>query len=198
MTNLKIEMLDEPEAAPVAQPPIAWEATHLGVIKYVTDERYKKFSTTAQGYYKPYRCSSCAAPVAQPSDDAATIAGLEASIGHLSALVDDQLRLIIAVEKEFGADPHDGSQFEDGDSAVIDRCRAHIAAMATPPAAPVAQPDQTAQALEMVAPAAQPLTDEEIDALIQQHVDPVATYRNLHVYARAVVRAAGHIGRNMT
>lgn len=49
--------------------PVAWESTTLGYIKYVTDERYRKFSTEVQRWYKPYRCSHCAdlahpAPVA--------------------------------------------------------------------------------------------------------------------------------------
>lgn len=72
-------------------------------------------------------------------EGAATIAGLEASVGHLSALVDEQLRLIIDVERECGHDVY-GGEFEDGESAIIDRCRAHIAAMKTPEAAPAAQP----------------------------------------------------------
>jgi hypothetical protein len=34
-----------------------------------------------------------------------------------------------------------------------------------------------------------PLTDDEIDDLIQIHVDPVATYRKLHTFARATLAA---------
>jgi hypothetical protein len=30
------------------------------------------------------------------------------------------------------------------------------------------------------------LSDEQIDAAISQHVDPVATYRKLHHFARAI------------
>lgn len=51
---------------------------------------------------------------------------------------------------------------------------------------------------------ARPLSDEQIDEAIQQHVDPVATYRKLHDFARAIedahgiVRAASSIGGEMT
>lgn len=36
----------------------------------------------------------------------------------------------------------------------------------------------------------EPLTDEQIDKAIQRHVDPVATYRKLHDFARAIEAAA--------
>lgn len=39
---------------------------------------------------------------------------------------------------------------------------------------------------QMEAQPAKPLTNSEIDEAIQQHVDPVATYRNLHEFARAI------------
>ncbi|KVO11735.1 hypothetical protein WJ73_19495 [Burkholderia ubonensis] len=39
--------------------PIAWEATTPAYIKYITDERYQKFSPAVRKWYKPYRCSSC-------------------------------------------------------------------------------------------------------------------------------------------
>lgn len=51
-----------------------------------------------------------------------------------------------------------------------------------------------AAAPQQAAQVRQPLTEEEIDALIQQHVDPVATYRKLHQFARAVEDAAHGIG----
>ena len=37
----------------------------------------------------------------------------------------------------------------------------------------------------------EPLADEQIDAAIQQHVDPVATYRKLHNFARAIEAMRG-------
>lgn len=46
------------------------------------------------------------------------------------------------------------------------------------------------EAPQQAAEGRQPLTEEEIDALIQQHVDPVATYRKMHQFARAVEDAA--------
>ena len=40
-------------------------------------------------------------------------------------------------------------------------------------------------------PQRKPLTDEQIDEAIQQHVDPVATYKKLHDFARAIEAAHG-------
>jgi hypothetical protein len=45
-----------------AQEPVAWEATTPAYIKYVTDKQYRLFSDAARRHYKPYKCSSCAAP----------------------------------------------------------------------------------------------------------------------------------------
>lgn len=39
-----------------------------------------------------------------------------------------------------------------------------------------------------------PLTPEQIDEAIQQHVNPVATYRRLHDFARAIEAAHGITG----
>lgn len=76
-------------------------------------------------------CASPAAPaaaqVAQPLTDQATIAGLESAVGHLSHLFDEQLAMLIQVEKELCVDGHYGP-FEDGESQLCDRIRAHIAA----------------------------------------------------------------------
>jgi hypothetical protein len=38
---------------------IAWESTTPCYVKYVTEERYQKFSDKAKRWYKPYRCSAC-------------------------------------------------------------------------------------------------------------------------------------------
>jgi hypothetical protein len=53
--------LPKPQAQQ-AQEPVAWEATTPGYIKYVTDKQYRSYSETAKRWYKPYKCSSCAAP----------------------------------------------------------------------------------------------------------------------------------------
>lgn len=42
--------------------PIAWESTTPVYTKYITDERYQKFSPEARKWYKPYRCSACSEP----------------------------------------------------------------------------------------------------------------------------------------
>jgi hypothetical protein len=39
---------------------IVWEATTPCYIKYVTHDRYTKFSVEVRKWYKPYRCSCCA------------------------------------------------------------------------------------------------------------------------------------------
>lgn len=46
-------------------------------------------------------------------------------------------------------------------------------------------------AAEQIAEARKPLTEEQIDAAIAAEVDPVATYRRLHNFARAIERAHG-------
>ena len=48
-------------AAAVAQEPVAWESTKPCYIKYITQARYEKFSPAVRRWYKPYRCSGCAA-----------------------------------------------------------------------------------------------------------------------------------------
>lgn len=77
----------------------------------------------------------------QPAHDQgliATLAGLEASTGHLSAIVDQQRALLAEVEDVFGRDER-GIPFEDGDSMLIDKVRAHLACIATPQAPQPAQ-----------------------------------------------------------
>lgn len=53
-------------AAHPGQPePIAWESTTAVYTKYITDERYQKFSPEVRKWYKPYRCSACTEPRAE-------------------------------------------------------------------------------------------------------------------------------------
>ena len=66
-----IALLDELEAAEkriaeLTAPDgnaIAWESTALPYIKFITDERYQKLRPGYQKWYKPYRCSNCAAGI---------------------------------------------------------------------------------------------------------------------------------------
>jgi len=67
----------------------------------------------------------------KPLTDAATIAGLHASIGHLSALVDYQYALLQEVNDVCGRDGH-GGELEDGESDLIDRVRQHLKAIVSP------------------------------------------------------------------
>lgn len=41
--------------------PIAWESTTPVYVKFITDERYQRFRPGYKKWYKPYRCSQCAA-----------------------------------------------------------------------------------------------------------------------------------------
>ncbi len=67
----------------------------------------------------------------KPLTDAATVAGLHASIGHLSALVDHQYSLLQEVNEVCGRDGH-GGDLEDGESDLIDRVRQHLKAIVAP------------------------------------------------------------------
>ena len=42
---------------------IAWESTTPVYVKFITDERYQKLRPGYQKWYKPYRCSNCAAGI---------------------------------------------------------------------------------------------------------------------------------------
>ncbi|UIY58159.1 hypothetical protein [Burkholderia cepacia] len=62
-------LLAELSAAHPGQPePIAWESTTVAYTKYITDERYQKFSPEVRKWYKPYRCSACSEPRAEVTD----------------------------------------------------------------------------------------------------------------------------------
>lgn len=66
---------------------------------------------------------------------AATMAGLESAVGHLSRLFDEQRELLVEVEAVFGVDGHYGP-FEDGECPLIDLVRAHLIATNAPYAPP--------------------------------------------------------------
>lgn len=59
------------------------------------------------------------------------IAGLSSTISHLSKLLDEQRALLVETEDVCGRDVY-GAQFEDGDSSLIDKIRAHLAMTAAP------------------------------------------------------------------
>ena len=60
-----------------------------------------------------------------------TVAGLKVTIGHLSALVDNQYELLQEVNDVCGRDGH-GGELEDGESDLIDRVRQHLKTVSTP------------------------------------------------------------------
>lgn len=41
--------------------PIAWESTTPVYVKFITDEHYQRLRPGYKKWYKPYRCSQCAA-----------------------------------------------------------------------------------------------------------------------------------------
>ncbi|USR61607.1 ead/Ea22-like family protein [Lelliottia amnigena] len=47
---------------------IAWESTTPVYIKFITDERYQKLRPGYQKWYKPCRCSNCAAGITVKGD----------------------------------------------------------------------------------------------------------------------------------
>ncbi len=79
-----------------------------------------------------------------PVADAATVAGLRASICILSNLVNQQRKLLVEVEDVCGRDGH-GGPLEDGESDLIDRVRVQIAAIAPPAAQPSKQKQDVAK-----------------------------------------------------
>ena len=58
---------------------------------------------------------------------------MDASIGHLSRLVDEQRKLLVRCADVFGVDRF-GIPFEDGDSELIDRVREMVATTTSPTA----------------------------------------------------------------
>ncbi|EEE06883.1 hypothetical protein K6W17_08195 [Burkholderia dolosa] len=69
-TPYEQEVLRSILAAHPGQPePIAWESTTVAYTKYITDERYQKFSPEVRKWYKPYRCSACSEPRAMLTVD---------------------------------------------------------------------------------------------------------------------------------
>lgn len=69
LRKLALALLDELEAkdkqiaelSSLQGKPIAWESTTPVYVKFITDERYKRLRPGYQKWYKPYRCSQCAA-----------------------------------------------------------------------------------------------------------------------------------------
>jgi hypothetical protein len=54
-----LPLLDQPEREPVA-----WECdAGIGLIRYVTDEKYKKFTPTIQKHYKPFTHPASFTPI---------------------------------------------------------------------------------------------------------------------------------------
>ena len=93
-----------------------------------------------------------AVQAAQPEavGDGATIAGLESAVGHLSTMVDEQRRLLVEVEQVCGRDAY-GMEFEDGDSELIDKVRAHLAATTSAPTPePMSAPTEAKPAQDAV------------------------------------------------
>lgn len=82
-------------------------------------------------------------PVSQPpAVDSATLAGLIASEGHLSTLVDKQRALLVEIEDQCGRGWF--GPFEDGESEIIDKVHAMLAMTSEPQPPAAAHPDDAA------------------------------------------------------
>jgi hypothetical protein len=91
-------------------------------------ERLKMYTASLQPIKPEQDCS-----------DAATIAGLNTSVGHLSNLVDQQYNLLSEVVKVFGVDDH-GLALNEGEAPLIDKIEKHLGSICVP------QPKQLEQA----------------------------------------------------
>lgn len=119
--------------------------------------------------------------LAEQPVDGATLAGLHASIGILSRLVDQQHQLLVEVEDVCGRDGH-GGRLEDGESELIDRVRAHIETIApgTHPRHPddqavdrfaAAMKDKLAKAREKGRSGWETCRPEELSRMLREHVE---------------------------
>lgn len=102
-------------------------------------------------------------------------AGREHAIGHLSALVETQRLLLVDVEDICGRDGH-GGQFEDGESEIIDRVRAHLATMAEPESHPTPAPDvaNISDRLVAISSAIADLDDRKAQELLRETLQMLA------------------------
>lgn len=62
-TETKLEAAEKriAELSALQGKPIAWESTTPVYVKFITDERYQRLRPGYKKWYKPYRCSQCAA-----------------------------------------------------------------------------------------------------------------------------------------
>lgn len=105
-----------------------WREASTGVVYY------RPFDCRAQDFEWDLRSSDWKEIVPAPQSpavDGATLAGLVSAVGHLSALVDQMRALLVEVEDVCGHDDR-GFEFEDGESEIIDKVRAMIAATNAP------------------------------------------------------------------
>lgn len=119
--------------------------------------------------------------LAEQPVDGATLAGLHASVGILSRLVDQQHQLLVEVEDVCGRDGH-GGRLEDGESELIDRVRAHIETIApgTHPRHPddqavdrfaAAMKDKLAKAREKGRSGWETCPPEDLSRMLREHVE---------------------------
>jgi hypothetical protein len=135
-------------------------------------------------------------PVQEPEIDGATMAGMDASIGHLSALV-DELRLLLGCAMANAKMLHNAAKPDDGpdmDAIIpaivfrnfVDQYAALRYAIRDSAHDGMLIPTQPA-------PAPVPLTDEQIDALRNQHPPSAGIDFDVRcrVFARAIEAAHG-------
>lgn len=103
-------------------------------------------------------------------------AGCEHAIGHLSALVETQRLLLVDVEDICGRDGH-GGQFEDGESEIIDRVRAHLATMSEHDShpTPALNTEYISDRLVAISSAISDLDDRKAQGLLRETLQMLAT-----------------------
>jgi hypothetical protein len=107
-------------AAQKVEPSVEKEAT----ARYGHTER-------SEAFVEGWKAAQAAPQPLTDIGDKATIAGLETSVLHLSAMFDEQLRMLIEIEEKLGLDGM-GAPLNDGESELIDRLRAYIQSMTSP------------------------------------------------------------------
>lgn len=122
------------EAVRMAAPVYAWEATTIGYKRFVTDDWYRKSSDAVKRWYKPFRCSSCAAVGAsvQPVPSIERVRELEEeiraiehsvmSIGVERSTIRDACRRILAAPTPASVQPVLASLSDEQIEAAFQKC----------------------------------------------------------------------------
>ena len=150
------QLFGTPQPKEPEQEPVAWAVRTLGGRKWhsihaskAASDRWLEYRIKEQAQGEKYEQLPFYTTPSQRNEDAIEIAGLTSAVGHLSAIVDEQRAILVEVERVCGVDGH-GGLLEDGESELIDRVRAHLAAIAPPQRKPLTD-EQRRAIIQMVA-----------------------------------------------